>query len=88
MGPVTDRELWSMAWWAVFYIGGLAALVTAMRVIFVPPKTKEGQPAERSPFQIWVEFSKERLKQETEADLEKYRIDKGLAHRRWEDPTP
>lgn len=83
-----DRELWNMIWWIVIYVGGLGAFVTVMRVLFVPPKAKEGQAPDKSPFQIWVEFSRERLKQELEADLEKYRIDKGLAHRRWEDPSP
>lgn len=80
-----EKELMSMIWWIVLYLGGLSAFVIIMRVLFVPPKSKEGQ-TEKSPFQLWIEFSRERLKQEIEADLEKYRIDKGLAHRRWEEP--
>lgn len=80
-----EKELWNMLWWVVLYIGGLAAFVIALRIVFVPPKGSGGQ-TEKSPFQLWVEFSRERLKQEIEADLEKYRIDKGLAHRRWEEP--
>lgn len=71
-------------WWIVVYLGALSSGIVILRTLFVPPRaggTLDSPKAEKSPFQIWIEFSRERAHQELEADLEKYRIDRGLIHR-------
>jgi len=83
------REELETLWWVVLYVGALVGLVAFMRTLFVPPRGATGDPkGEKSPFQLWLEFSRERAQHELEADLEKYRIDKGLIHRRDRQDTP
>lgn len=82
-----NREELETLWWVAVYVGGLAGAITFMRTLFVPPGgAPEGK--EKSPFQLWLEFSRERAQHELEADLEKYRIDKGLVHRRDRQDVP
>ena len=74
-----NKEQLDALWLIVLYVGALAALIAFLRTLFVPPRGGVDEK-DRSPFQIWLEFSRERAEHELNADLEKYRIDKGLAH--------
>jgi hypothetical protein len=83
-----SRDELETLWWALVYVGGLVGVITFLRTVFVPPGgAPEGK--EKSPFQLWLEFSRERAQHELEADLEKYRIDRGI-HRSQDarDQTP
>jgi hypothetical protein len=83
------RDELETLWWVVLYVGALVGGVTLTRTLFVPPRGTTGDTkGEKSPFQLWLEFSRERAQHELEADLEKYRIDKGLIHRRDRQDTP
>lgn len=62
--------------WLAIYGGlGISALVI-LRTIFVP----SGSGDRKSPFEVWLEFSQKRAQEDLRAELEKYRIDRGLAH--------
>lgn len=73
-----QRDELETLWWIVLYAGVVGAGIVLLRTLFVPPRGANGG---KSPFEVWIEFSRERAQQELEADLEKYRIDKGLVHR-------
>lgn len=87
-----NREELETLWWVALYAGAVGAGVVLLRTLFVPPRGATGDmKGEKSPFQLWLEFSRERAQHELEADLEKYRIDKGLVHRSRDsmrEPTP
>lgn len=86
-----QRDELETLWWIVLYAGAVGGGVVLLRTLFVPPRGTTGDPGgEKSPFQIWIEFSRERAKQELEADLEKYRIDRGIHRTQTEarDQTP
>lgn len=68
-----QRDELETLWWVVLYVGAVGGGVVLLRTLFVPPVT-----GARSPFEVWMEFSRERAHQELEADLEKYRIDRGI----------
>lgn len=74
-----NKEQLDALWLIVVYAGALVGLIAFLRTLFVPPRGGIDEK-DRSPFQIWLEFSRERAEHELNADLEKYRIDKGLAH--------
>lgn len=74
-----NKEQLDALWLIVVYAGALVGLIAFLRTLFVPPRGGLDEK-DRSPFQIWLEFSRERAEHELNADLEKYRIDKGLAH--------
>ena len=75
-----NREELETLWWAIVYVGALAGLVTFLRTIFVPPKTPAGGDYQQAPFEVWLEYSQRRAQEDLRAELEKYRIDRGLAH--------
>ena len=82
-----NREEIDLAWFIVIYGGALAGLVTLLRTIFVPPKTSAGGDYRKAPFEVWLEYSQRRAQEDLRAELEKYRIDRGLAHPSREPPA-
>jgi hypothetical protein len=82
------REELDLIWFAVTYGGGLIGILVFLRTIFVPPKTPAGGDYRKAPFEVWLEYSQKRAQEDLRAELEKYRIDRGLAHPSREPPTP
>lgn len=70
-----------LVWYVVLYVGGIVGAIVFLRTLFVPPATPSGSAERKSPFELWMEFSQQRAREELQADLEKYKIDKGLVHR-------
>jgi hypothetical protein len=74
------REEIDLVWFIVAYGGGLCATLVFLRTIFVPPKTSASGEYLKAPFEVWLEYSQKRAQEDLRAELEKYRIDRGLAH--------
>lgn len=72
-----SREELETFWWVVVYAGAVGCGIVLLRTLFVPP-SGAGTSGGKSPFEVWIEFSRERAHQELQADLEKYRIDRGI----------
>lgn len=75
-----SREEIDLVWFVVAYGGGVAAVLVFLRTLFVPPKTPAGGDYRKAPFEVWLEYSQRRAQEDLRAELEKYRIDRGLAH--------
>jgi hypothetical protein len=74
-----NREEVDLVWFVVLYVGALVGVLVFLRTIFVPPAGASGEQR-KSPFEAWLEFSRGRAQEDIRAELEKYRIDRGLAH--------
>lgn len=71
------HEELGLVWSIVMYVGALVGVLVLLRTLFVPPS---GGNDRKSPFETWIEFSQKRSQENLRAELEKYRIDRGLAH--------
>lgn len=80
-----NREEAELVWFVVAYVGAIVALLVFLRTVFVPPSIPTGGQR-KSPFEAWLEFSQQRAQEDIRAELEKYRIDRGLAHPTREPP--
>jgi hypothetical protein len=76
-----NREEADLVWYIVLYVGAITSAIVFLRTLFVPPATPAGSTERKSPFELWMAFSQQRAQEELQADLEKYKIDKGLVHR-------
>jgi hypothetical protein len=83
-----NREEADLVWFVVLYVGALVGVLVFLRTVFVPPPGPTGPSGEqrKSPFEAWLEFSRGRAQEDIRAELEKYRIDRGLAHPTRESP--
>jgi hypothetical protein len=82
-----SREEIDLAWFVVAYCGGLSATLVFLRTIFVPPKNSASGEYRKAPFEVWLEYSQRRAQEDLRGELEKYRIDRGLAHPSREPPA-
>ena len=70
-----------LIWYIVVYVGGLIGAIVLFRTLFVAPSGGTGATDHKSPFELWMAFSQQRAQEDLQADLEKYKIDKGLVPR-------